>query len=519
MAKTANNSAAGDTSAAKASSGQSSWLWFLTLLLAGAFVASGLIGHQPWTKDEAYSLAAVNSILETGDYVEPQVDGQPALKSPPLYYITGAAIAHAAGRYVPADTLPPEQAARIASGVFLAITLFFTALFARAAWRSGDDTPVPDVGSIAVLLLIGTLGIVWFGHDMIPDNALMAGMAMALYGLALLPRKVFWGGLWLGTGAGVAFMSTGLFGPVVLLVAAVLMPILLLFHKFGRYLKGFLLALLFALPWLIIWPWLLYQRDPHLYEVWLFTNNIDRFQDGFGLGTAQSQLEWLWVFLVMAFPAWLMAVLSLVLRPGALFGFSGVRAALVVALVGWALVITNQATSPIHGLALLVPIAVIGAGGIQRLPRLFVWPAHWLSVLLFGVIAVALWGAWVWLLYKGTPPPVEGLGTYLPMEYSFHWQPAVYITAAAVTVIWLWLVMRSRSSQPPALLAWPVGVVMVWSLLALQQPWLEMAIEQGTLEKAVPAELMDLLPKAGPTSSSPASSSPAGTPAAPASTM
>ncbi len=518
MAYTAKRSADGASSAAQTFQGEGSWLWLLTLLLAGAFVASGLLGHQPWTQDEAYALAAVDSIQESGDYVLPQVDGQPALESPPLYYITGAAIAEVAADYLPPEVLPAGQAARIATGVFLAITLLFTALFARAAWRAGDDVPAPVVGSAAVLLLIGTLGIVWFGHDMVADTALMAGMAMALYGLALLTRKPLLGGLWLGTGAGIAFMSTGLFGPVVVLVAALLMPVIVLFHNFGRYLKGFLVAVLFALPWLVIWPWLLYQRDPQLYELFLFTNNIDRYQEGFTLGTPQEQLEWLWVFLVMAFPAWLLAALTLVLRPGALFGFPGVRAALLVALVGWALVVANQATSAIHGLALLVPLAVIGAGGIQRLPGALVWPAHWLSALLFGVTAVALWGAWIWLLYQGSPPPVPGLGNYLPMDYGFRWQPAVYVTAAALTVIWLWVVMRFRASRPAALLAWPAGMVMLWSLLALHQPWLDTAIEQGTLAKAVPAEVMGLVPEAD-TAPVAAPEAPAGAVAAPATAM
>jgi len=142
---------------------------------------------------------------------------------------------------------------------------------------------------------------------------------------------------------------------------------------------------------------------------------------------------------------------------------------------------------------------------------------HWLSVVLFGGIAVALWGAWIWLLYQGSPPPVEGLDNYLPMDYGFHWQPAVYVTAAALTVIWLWLVMRARSSRPAGLLAWPAGVVMAWSLLALHQPWLNAAIDEGKLQKAVPAEVTELLPKAGGAAA--AAEAPGAAAAAPATTM
>jgi hypothetical protein len=66
--------------------------------------------------------------------------------------------------------------------------------------------------------------------------------------------------------------------------------------------------------------------------------------------------------------------------------------------------------------------------------------------------------------------------------------------------------MRFRPSRPAALLAWPVGIVMVWSLLALHQPWLDAAIAEGKLAKAVPAELM---PEPAP-ASAPAATAPEG---------
>jgi 4-amino-4-deoxy-L-arabinose transferase-like glycosyltransferase len=501
MAKS-KKSADGDA-AAPATQGTSSWLWLLTLLLAGAFVASGLVGHEPWTEREAQAEAAVASILESGDYLVPQVDGDPALQAPPLYYMTGAGLAQVLSEYLPAP-----QAARVATGVFLAITLLFTALAARAAWRPGDGAPLADVGAAAVLVLIGTLGVVWFGHDMIADTGLMAGMAMGLFGLALLPRKVLLGGLWLGTGAGVAFMSHGVLGPGVLAITLVLSAFIGI-AKFGRYLKGLVVAILFALPWLLIWPALLNQRNPELYQLWLAGTSVGGYLDGISLGTQQEQLDWLKILLVLAFPAWLLGVLTLVLRPGALFGFAGVRAALLATLVGAAAIVTAEAAEPVTVLALMVPLAVLAAGGVQRLPGLFVWPVHWLSVLLFGVIAVALWGAWIWLLYQGEPPPVEGLGAFLPMDQGFTWQPAVYLTAAVLTVIWLWLVMRFRPSRPAALLAWPAGVVMVWSLLALHQPWLDAAMTEGRLAKRLPLELLEQAPRASSTVAKPTAVAPA----------
>lgn len=485
MAKKAKSSAETDAAAAKSPQGNSPLLWLLTLLLAGAFVAMGLVGHAPWTEDEAYSLAAVESILSSGDYLVPEVDGEPALATPPLYYMTSAALAEAL-----ADRMPAPEAARLATGVYLALTLLFTALFAGAAWQPGkEQSPPMGIGPAAVLVLISTLGVVWYGHDMSADSALMAGMAMGLYGMTMVPRKVLVGGFWLGTGAGIAFMAKGLFGPALLLVGVVAM-MLLGIAKLWRYLRGIVVALLFALPWLVIWPFLLQQRDPALFDAWLAASSLDNLLGTFSLGTPEQQLKWLWLFLLMAFPAWLLAVITLVVRPGALFGFAGVRAALIVALLGWAAIITSSAIGVIYGLALLVPLAVLGAGGLHRVPRWIVWPVHWLAVLLFGALAVVLWAGWVWILYQGEPPPVAWLGQYLPTDYDFQWQPVVYVTAAAVTLIWLWAVTRFRPSRPAALLAWPAGIVMVWCLLALHQPWIDAGIAEGKLDKAVPAELL-----------------------------
>jgi hypothetical protein len=462
-----------------------SWLWLLSLVLAAVFIATGLIGHGPWTDREAATLAAIQDVAERGEYLEPVAVGESEASAPPLYYATGAGLA-----LVLKDYLPADQAARLATGVFLALTLLFTGLFGRAAWRPSKESQVTTVGvgGAAVLLLIGTFGIIWYGHDIIADGAAAAGLAMALYGMSLLPSRSTSGGLWLGTGAGIAYVGHGLFVPAVLGATAVILPFLT-WRGFGGYLRGYLFALIFALPWMFGWLFILYQAYPEMVQLWLW-GGIDQYLDGVSLGSPEYQLQWLWVFLVMAFPAWVLAVLTLVLRPGALFGFPGVRAALLASLIGWALVLTSSGAQPLDALALLVPLAVIGAGGIRRIPGLLLWPLHWIAVLLFLAVALAAWGAWIWLLYQGAPPPVAELEQFLPSDYGFIWQPAVYVAAAFATLIWLWVAMRFRASRPAGLLVWPAGVVMAWALLALHGPWVDQAIADGMLAKEIPGEVL-----------------------------
>ena len=81
------------------------------------------------------------------------------------------------------------------------------------------------------------------------DNALLCGLAMGLYGLALASRRPYWAGVWLGTGAGIAFMAKGLLGPGLLALTALLLPIFPRWREWS-YLRTLVVALLAALPWI-----------------------------------------------------------------------------------------------------------------------------------------------------------------------------------------------------------------------------------------------------------------------------
>lgn len=465
-----------DKSAKKTPRPKSPRLWLLALVLAVTFIGSGLIGHAPWKLHDMQTLDTVQSMTESGDLVVPMRDGEPVVKTPPLYFMTATGLTQRL-----ADYLPARDAARLTTGIFMAITLIFAGLLGRLAWKPAEGKGVGPTGAMTVLLLIGTFGIVWFGHDIVSDIALAAGTTMGLYGLLLIPRRVLLGGLWLGTGAGIAFLAKGLFGPAILGVTALLTPFLATVGGLERQVRGMLVGLLFAAPWLIVWPWLLHQRDPQLFDLWLWGNNVHLYLDHLASATPEYSLQWLWTFLIMAFPAWALAALALILRPGALFGLPGVRLALLFSIVGWAILVAAEAARPIHAVLLLVPLAVIGVGGLTRLPGMLVLPLKWVSALLFGLVAAAFWGLWLYVKFQGQLPDIEPLSAILPADHAFHFQAGAYLVAAALTVLWLWILMRFRAPSPSALLAWPAGIVMSWTLLMLHQPWVDQLIQEHGL--------------------------------------
>ena len=227
--------------------------WLLVLLVA-AWILPGLIGHDPWKPDEAYSFGLVYHILQTGDWVVPTLAGEPFMEKPPLFYVTAALTAKLFSAW-----LPLHDGARLASGFYLALTLFFIALAANEIHGRGRET---------VLTLLASLGLAPLAHLLLTDTALLAGLALGLYGFALGLRIPLAGGICLGTGAGVAFLSKGLVGPGLLGLTALLLPLLHYGWRTRAYLYCLVAAAAAAMPRVLVWPLAPFLRPPETFNRW-----------------------------------------------------------------------------------------------------------------------------------------------------------------------------------------------------------------------------------------------------------
>ena len=113
-------------------------------------------------------------------------------------------------------------------------------------------------------------------HEILTDNALLTGCAMMLYGYALSLRRAKLAGIFIGIGLGIGFMSKGFIAPMLFLLISIG---LLLFRNWRTraYFTTLGIALLCALPWFTVWPWLLFQHSPELFVEWAWTRNIGRW--------------------------------------------------------------------------------------------------------------------------------------------------------------------------------------------------------------------------------------------------
>ena len=143
-------------------------LWLLFALYA----LPGLIDHDPWRGDDAEFFSVIADLLGGGDWLSPSVAGHPLPDYPPLYYWLGGVLGKALGWL-----MPLHDAARLASLLCVGATLYFLARAARLFLGEKADRP-------AVLLGLGTLGLLTHAHEFQPQLALLACSAASFLGFA-----------------------------------------------------------------------------------------------------------------------------------------------------------------------------------------------------------------------------------------------------------------------------------------------------------------------------------------------
>jgi 4-amino-4-deoxy-L-arabinose transferase-like glycosyltransferase len=407
----------------------------LLLALVAAWLVPGLFGHDPWKPDEAYTFGLVYHIVQSGDWLVPTLAGEPFMEKPPLFFWTAALFARSFG-----GVLPLHDAARLASVFSVLVALLFT-------WLAADRRVA------APLLLAGCLGYLQHAHQLLTDNALLAGMAIGLYGLR---ESRGWA---IGTGAGVAFLSKGLIGPGLLGLIALLLPLLRAWRGSWRT-WGW--ALLTFAPWALVWPWLLYQHSPELFHEWFWVNNVGRFTGESTLGGVFDHWHYAKALPWFAFPAWPLALWALARRPGlpeVQFGF------LSFAVIFGVLSAASSART-VYGLPMLAPLALLAAVELESFPRWLGWPMEQLAALAGALAGLALWATWAAFLHGWRP---DFLAQASP-GFTPQMEPALLAGAVAVTLVWL----LSFALEPRLPVRWLGAVALAWGLaMTLWLPWLD----------------------------------------------
>jgi 4-amino-4-deoxy-L-arabinose transferase-like glycosyltransferase len=420
----------------------------LTTTICVAWMLPGLVGHDPWKPDEAHTFGVVYEILTGGSWLVPHLAGEVFLHDPPLFHLLAALTAT-----IFSPWLPLHDGARLASGLCMAIAFAFCGL----AGRELNGSPR---GALAVLLLLGSFGLVVRSHQLITDTSALAGFAMAYYGCAVATRRAA-GGFWIGTGAGLVFMTQGVIEAAVIALIAATLALLAPWRQ-RTYAAALSVAVAAVLPWLAIWPGLLYLQSPLLLEQWLWHHDLGGMS---ARGAAAGLLYYLRILPWYAWPVWPVALWTLWRARASGLG----RAEILLPLVGFAitlaLISAAREARELYALPLLIPLTLLATVSVESLRRGAANAWYWFSLTGFTFFVLVAWFYWSGL-ELGVPVRLhEHLHRIRPgYEPGFRWLP--FLLGIAYSLLWLAVLVSFRRSPIRPVAVWATGVTVMWALMA-----------------------------------------------------
>jgi len=450
----------------------------LVFLICLAWTLLGLVGHDPWKPDEAHTFGVVYHLMQSGDWVVPMLAGEPFMEKPPLIYLTAVLFG---ALFSP--VLPVHDAARLVSGAYMGITFIFVALAAKELYGGNKSW-------MATLMLLGCGGLLVRGHQLISDVALLAGLAMGLYALALSARRPLIAGFWLGTGLGVMFFSTGLVEPLMLLATMVLLPMASAHWRTRAYALTVLAALVLLLPWALIWPSALYSRSPELFAQWFWTENVLRLKGLLSFNDREEYFYYLNVLPWFAWPALPFALWTLWTQRGAGLRKPGILLPLVAFAAFFAFLSLIGEGRDVLGLPLLLPLSMLAAACFETLRRGATNAYYWFAIMLFTFFILVGWFYWMAIDF-GVPARLGKHMMDMQPEYQAHTRPLVILFAFVFTAAWFVLLFNVRRSAERPVIIWAAGLTIVWTLVALL---LVNYIDTGKSYRSMVAQLSQAIP-------------------------
>jgi 4-amino-4-deoxy-L-arabinose transferase-like glycosyltransferase len=411
----------------------------------------GLIGRDPWKPDEAFIFGVVYQMIVSGDWTIPALAGEPFLRNPPFYYLSAAVTGKLFGAI-----LPLHEAVRMVNLVYGGLTFGLLAAAGRELNGTGR-------GWVAPVLTLGCIGLVFPAHLLVPDNALLTAFAAALFGLALSPRRPVRGGLILGTGIGLAFLSKGITGAAAIALSFAVLAAVAPRYRSRQAAISAAAAAAAALPWLALWPATLYATAPQLFGDWLATD-VGRYV---GNGLLHSDRASFFYYLgVLPWFAWPMLPLAAwtVWHGRRALRETAIVVPLVVFLVTLLVLSGSHERREILALPLVAPLALLAVPRITTVPRGGQYAFFWFSIVFFVSFIAAIWFYWVAIEF-GVPQRLARHMARMEPGYEPVLSLPLMAIAGLFTAAWIVFMFNIRRSTERPLLAWTAGSVAFWGVL------------------------------------------------------
>jgi 4-amino-4-deoxy-L-arabinose transferase-like glycosyltransferase len=443
----------------------------LLLVLCAVWLCMGLVGHAPWKPFESQSISTIKNILDTGNLLAPTAVSNNKITNPPLFYLSAAVI----GKFL-SPILPLHDAARIATGLWMIITLLMTGMTGREMWGVG-------FGRQTTFVFIGSLGLVLSAHTLMPAVSALTGLAASFYALSLAKRRPYRASILLGLGIGLSFLSTGLQPIVIILATSLILPCLFSLWRTASYAKVIAMALLISSPFLMLWPMLCQYFYPDALNQW-WASSLAQFKQNNHLYFVRTLLWHAWPALPLAIWGLWRYRAQLLNKPR----FQLILTFFVVALI----VIGLGDDKEIFALPLLLPLTAMAGGCIETLKRGTASALNWFGLILFGLISALIWLGWLAMI-TGSPAKIKTRLAYLSGLQQLDFNIIAFVIALAMSLVWVFAILRSQHSNRSSATNWAIGMTCVWTLLmTLWLPMIDSARSYrtifGDLKLALPAK-------------------------------
>ncbi len=439
----------------------------LLILLCAIWILLGLIGHQPW-KPEAETISIIQGILQHGNLLLLHASSDPQVTHPPLYYLVAAGFAK-----LFSGLLTMHDAARLSNAFWMSLTLLLAGMMGREIWGAG-------IGRQTTFILISCIGLISGSHLLIPAVAALTGLAMGFYALALSHRRPYRAAALLAGGIGISFLSTGLINALILLCCSSALPLLFANWRNKTFLTSVVLGLFAGSMLCAIWLVSLWHWQPEAANFW-WLREISIKQTNFNYFF--RTLAW------FSWPALPLSIWGLWVYRHSLLIKPKFQLIIVFFMLSLFIICLAADTSETSAYALLIPMAVLASGSVEKLKRGAAGALNWFGLVLFGILGIVIWLGWIALNF-GWPSKLNERMVFLSGINHIELNLLALFLAIFISLVWLITVNAKRSNRA-AVTDWAVGITMAWSLLmSLWLPMLDSAKSYASvslsMQKALP---------------------------------
>lgn len=454
--------------------------WLLVLLCL-FWLIPGLVGHDPWKPEENENAALVISLLRSSNWVVPYLADQPYFETAPLYFWIAASLANALTWF----GIAVHDAARLSTGLWMGVAFWGAGLAGREIFGH-------RFGRLTVVLMLGALGLLVWGHHIAPAVLLLAANAWLIYALVLSLRQPLWAGVLLGLSLLVLLLGATWADALLGLLIALGILVLPQWRK-STALVTIVTAIIIALPLAALWGYALQSQSSLLFQAWW--RNFAWGAYG-GAQTVQYLLQPGYLLSLLPWFAWPilpLAVWSLWINRAELKFNSRWNLLLWFTSAHFMFVFFAGHPSEAIALPLLIALSLIATRGIDDLRRGAASALNSFAILTFGLGAVMLWLIWGMLFFE-QQQVVKYFARYSSASVAVD--PYGFIFALVATVLWGGVLLRRRAMGRKALTNWGCGLILVLAVtVGLFQDW----INAGKTYRPVADSLHTLVSKIQPT--------------------